>query len=603
MTSAEFINVLIYNDNIRDSGLIPGKQYYLDLKKSDGDPYNVVCLEFGYGTQNKLSSTYYAGNPRFRHSTLFTIPEYYNDESNPVTGIVIRILVNAEQILSLDDSEIITVDCDCEINIYDADNNITLQNKLNLDQLTLKVANLCQGPFVNVYERVVPTTGLNTNGLQSMCAIDDTKFCLGWCALNDTNNTGIGRLEIIDFSTGEVIKNKTATIYHANSMTYCKKTNLIYVVGMHGNEIHIINASSLNISRNVVLPKYYNGICYNNDADCFYLISNTYIDTYDLSLGKLLHSEPYNKYNNGSLQDAEYYNGCIISTIASDSPGLHGEHDTCISFFQIYNIYTKEFRIVPIPQIIDNITVGEIEGICILPNGSLLFNCTRGCDKYGGYRIVNVYGTNLFSQYYTSLSRNYNNDIYYINYSAVNSTGVGTMNNPFTSIIQFFFREGIYNKTAVIVNINDTNKYSSVNFNGTIILAMNKETNNNFPEIMFERSHIYMVLGNSTYSNLWNNTITLRRGTVLHSDYCSINSLLCYGSRASLSNTTINTLLYVTEGSLVGTFQCTIQTARCRFSSLILIDESTTITEKIQQVYTNTSLGYNSEPNTEDSGS
>lgn len=302
------------------------------------------------------------------------------------------------------------------------------------------------------------------------CMIDNNTCALSTISINNYNNNN-AHLMIIDLNNGNVLKEIINDFGHANSLSYNKKENLLYIAGcdryvnnssdlIGSTKFYVLDYNNLSIKKTIDLPNFISGVSYDNDTNRLFVSNRNGIEVHELDVND------FNIINTISLEQNNYifYGFGQNITISDDKIYMNKSKPEIIL---VYDLNGKFLNVYNFPEYLDNsFYTGELEAIDMY-NNKLYFmsdmkyssNSYMRCSQIGYTSLIDNIEQNSNAITYTSNSSitiYVDNNTNYVNPN-------GLENNKFYDLdeaIDFLSSPLANNLQAIITLANNSKPYS-----------------------------------------------------------------------------------------------------------------------------------------------
>lgn len=234
-------------------------------------------------------------------------------------------------------------------------------------------------------------------------------YLQGWCycnnsivmALRDTEYyDNYVRLVEVSLSTKEVLKEEYLELHHANSITYNKKDNKLYIAAcntingsggtIRNDDIFVVDYDSFEITKTISISNIpgthrIRSVCYNNDENILYAG-----DVYDMFI---INEEDELIEQTISLETDFFTTGVTNQTLKKYKNMYIGLY---LRYFVFWNMEGKVIRVSNVDAINGYENLGEPEDFDFDEKGNLLLGGVKKISSLYSYYTSSFYKTNIF---------------------------------------------------------------------------------------------------------------------------------------------------------------------------------------------------------------
>lgn len=432
--------------------------------------------------------------------------------------------------------------------LYNFLNTLDLQDEVNnkldemaesgeLEQILENISNSKNyGMKINInrlYRKLV-LTGENLKDLEQsyyyshangFCMINNNTIAISMIegSHNYVNNNA--KIQVIDITTGEIVKETVGNFGHANDLAYNKEDNLLYIAGcstyteggtlVENNRLFVLDYSNLSILNTIEFDFNIAGVSYDKITKKLYV--NFHSVVYEID------KTNYTVINTINLQTTELYNS-VGQTVKVENNTLYKvtAFPNIITIYKIDGTYINTF---PLCDFMDDLYyVGELEGIEVIDKDIYIMTDNHNMNR-SPLAMIQVGKTSLSKniQNNNAFVNNapYGNLTIYVDNSTNNLNPNGSDINRFKELVEavMFINSPEVQKYNVQINLINNNieyygcmiqsknlRYLLTN-NSTIGSLLIKKCNN----FTIERTFFKGTIANYPNVKIENSTVSLYR--------------------------------------------------------------------------------------------
>ena len=299
--------------------------------------------------------------------------------------------------------------------------------------------------------------------LQGLCVINEDKIVFGLCSPGNADNY----IRLVEYSLTDnnVVREKYLELNHANSITYDKTNEKLYVAAcnrvtvpgtvVNDNTIFVLSYNTLEIERsfipaNIPSGKRIRSVYYDNENKILYGGGSYEVFKLaeDYSVSEMIELEMSSIHKDTVIQTYKVYNDLIIGVF--------------ITYIGYWDLKGNLIKIVNITPNQGDINLGEIEDLDFISDSEFILGTAKGYAPSNKFdeKVVSFYKGDIYNNINNLLKFNFSNDAtatlpIYVDNTSLIAQEDGSETKPFKNLQRAISIAAAYGK-KVVLNIKGT---------------------------------------------------------------------------------------------------------------------------------------------------